>query len=131
MEKSESISDELKIISNKKRRCTCRIVFLTFILVFCGTCLLSMLAHSFVAQSDTPTEGAAEICIGEIYSDGDPGPLKRQGLSISSPTLPYFIGSPLRSFTTHKMICGIIPWSPKDPYFTKIVIRPFGVYSPQ
>ena len=116
--------------TEKGGRRGCRTIPLVFILVFCGGCLLSILAHPVVAQLDIQKEAVAEICIGEIYYQGDLGPIKRQGVWIASPFLPYFEGHLMSFVTTHKLVCGIIPWPPRLPYFTMLVIRPFGIYSP-
>jgi hypothetical protein len=127
MAKNESIIEEREDIQEKG---SCRTISLVFLLVFCSSCLLSILAHSVLSKSDTQTGIFTEICIGETYYEGDPFPIKRQGVWISSPFLPYFSGSPMSSVTTHKIICGVIPWAPRLSFFTMLVIRPFGVYSP-
>jgi hypothetical protein len=129
MIKNGAMNGEPESSTEKGKRRGCRTVLLVFILIFCGNCLLSILAHT-VAKLDTQTGVAAEICIGETYYEGDPGPIKRQGIWVASPFLPYFSGRPMSSVTTHKLICGVIPWSPRLPNFTMLVIRPFGIYSP-
>jgi hypothetical protein len=98
---------------------------LIFILISCGSCLLSILAHPIIVQLDIQERTIAEICIGEIYYQGDPGPINRQGIWVASPFLPNFSVSLMNSTGTNKVICGVIPWSRSLPYFKMIVIHPF------
>jgi len=113
-----------------RERRGCRAFLLVLVLVFCGGCLLSILTHSIMDHLDVRARIVAEICIGETYEYGDPGPIKRQGVWVASPILPAYTGSPIRSLTINRFVCGIIPWSSKLPYFMMLVIRPFGMYVP-
>jgi hypothetical protein len=128
MTKDETVNESSESITKKRKRRGRHPVLLIFILVFCGGCLLSILAHPIIAHLDTQKRIVAEICIGETYYFGDPIPIKRQGVWVASPFLPDFSGGPISYTANHKLICGVVPWSPRLPYFTMLMIYPFGIY---
>ena len=130
MVKKEPVTDVSENNYDKLRWRRCRRISLVFLLAISCSCILSILTHSLLSQSDTQEDFVAEICVGEISHEGDPFPIKHQGVWISSPFLPDFTGNPMSFVITRKIICGIIPWSSGLPQFKMIMIRPLGVYSP-
>jgi hypothetical protein len=117
--------------TEKAKKRGCRAVLFALVLVLLGSCLLSIVAHRVVAQLDTQGGVAAEICIGEIDYQLDLYPFVRQGVWVSSPFLPYYSGHSMSSVTTHKLVCGAIPWLPRRPYFAMLVVHPSGVHFTQ
>lgn len=106
-----------------------RATLIIFMLISCGSCLLSILAHAILAQLDLQEGAVAEICIGEISDYGDPGPVNYQAVWISSPPLPRFRERLMNSTTTDKILCGAVPWSSRLPYWKMLSVHPFKVYS--
>lgn len=100
-----------------------------FTLIFCGSCLLSILAHQLITQLDIQEKYVSEICIGEIDQREDLYAIKRQGIWVASPFLPKFVEHAWMSSTVnHKILCGAIPWLFRSPHFRMLVIDPFEIY---